>query len=204
MAVQNQMWSQWAGVHNHPDQLTRAKSANLKENTPLSIDSAAQSGTFVGSNGESYHTELDNCTCADFSIRGASYPCKHMYRLAMELGLMPSSSIVSDASIPIMRQQKSKIDALIENGPFNEAYAVYAFTRSVLTRAVPKAKTKPHPLLQNCYLFDQSSKDTYKKNPLYKRDYERIRDLMIIRIGTAVLNGAEENSIVSMVIDLES
>ena len=39
-----------------------------------------------GSAAEPYQATLQECTCADFAIRQA--PCKHMYCLAMELGLL--------------------------------------------------------------------------------------------------------------------
>lgn len=38
-----------------------------------------------------YHTTLTQCSCMDFKIKGN--PCKHMYRLATELGLVIGSAI---------------------------------------------------------------------------------------------------------------
>lgn len=50
------------------------------------IDQDHLCGKFVGSAGEIYQTTLDECTCFDF-VKTNSF-CKHMLRLAMELGLV--------------------------------------------------------------------------------------------------------------------
>jgi hypothetical protein len=71
--------------------LQRAKTAEL---TPVSLDRESRSGIFIGNWGE-YETTLQGCTCMDFSRR--KLPCKHMYRLAIELGLI-NEEAVSDPS----------------------------------------------------------------------------------------------------------
>ena len=53
--------------------------------TPLSVERAEKHAVFRGSHGE-YRTSLSSCECVDFSKRGE--PCKHILRLAMELGLI--------------------------------------------------------------------------------------------------------------------
>lgn len=60
--------------------------AQLSETTPLSVDHTAQTAVFYGSGKDPYQTSLSTCTCNDFSRRGL--PCKHIYRLAMELGIV--------------------------------------------------------------------------------------------------------------------
>ena len=78
------LWEKWADVHSEPDQAKRAKRAYEADNTPLSVDRDNLRGTFQGSHGR-YDTTLEQCTCVDFVRR--KLPCKHMYRLAIELGL---------------------------------------------------------------------------------------------------------------------
>lgn len=60
--------------------------ASLKERMTLS--NAFLSCTAKTSSGNSYRVTLDSCTCPDFTYR--HIPCKHMYRLALEVGLCGS------------------------------------------------------------------------------------------------------------------
>lgn len=52
----------------------------------VALDKEGQLIVIQGSAAEPYQATLQECTCADFAIRQA--PCKHMYCLAMELGLL--------------------------------------------------------------------------------------------------------------------
>lgn len=81
-------WDQWNELEGNPDQQKRLKSAQKAECTPLSIDIDAKKGSFSGSHG-SYNTTLTSCSCVDFMRR--KKPCKHMYRLAIELGIIEAT-----------------------------------------------------------------------------------------------------------------
>lgn len=88
-------WLQWESeLHNDPEQIKRQKSAKSKELSPIEV--RAFSGIFRGSK-KNYETTLSDCTCPDFAIR--KKPCKHMYRLANELGVFLLDGVSSDASI---------------------------------------------------------------------------------------------------------
>jgi len=52
----------------------------------LSIDRVNCSLESIGSSGEVYKTSLNTCTCRDFTCRRTV--CKHIIRLAMELGIL--------------------------------------------------------------------------------------------------------------------
>lgn len=60
--------------------------AQLSETTPQTVDHSAQTAFFHGSGKVPYSTSLFSCTCNDFTRR--KLPCKHIYRLAMELGII--------------------------------------------------------------------------------------------------------------------
>lgn len=77
-------WSE--EIHGGIDQEKRIKSAKSAKTTPLSVDKEALTGVFPGSGKEPYQVSLESCTCGDFRRRGL--PCKHIYRLAMECGLI--------------------------------------------------------------------------------------------------------------------
>lgn len=77
-------------IHTSPDQQKRIASAKKPGMTPLSVDVQSQSGAFAGSGKSPYETTLETCTCSDFIRR--KIPCKHMYRLAIELGMTNESA----------------------------------------------------------------------------------------------------------------
>lgn len=68
------------------DQKKRFEKACSSDVTPISIELKENYGVFKGSAKLPYITTLENCTCTDFKRR--KKPCKHMYRLALEIGMM--------------------------------------------------------------------------------------------------------------------
>lgn len=68
-------------IDSQPDQLKRQKSA--LECKIIEIDKENKKALFKGSGKNPYETTLDTCTCRDFVVR--NLPCKHIYRLRMEL-----------------------------------------------------------------------------------------------------------------------
>lgn len=80
----------WAKLWDHETHKTehalkRLKSAKNANLTPLKIDKGKNTGIFQGSE-KQYETQLDFCPCVDFARNRV--PCKHIYRLAIELGVM--------------------------------------------------------------------------------------------------------------------
>lgn len=67
--------------------------ALMAENTPVEISVPDRSGFFSGRHGQ-YTATLDGCPCGN-----RVKPCKHMYRLAMELGLLPAPYINDQTKI---------------------------------------------------------------------------------------------------------
>lgn len=106
-------------IHLDENQQKRIKSAAKADLTPIDIDKIHECGTFGGRHG-TYHTTLQQCDCYDFSTRGI--PCKHMYRLAYELGLIRINGVKSDPSAVITKDgiavkdqaDKERITALID------------------------------------------------------------------------------------------
>lgn len=62
--------------------LSRAQKIN--PDAVISIDTSALSAEISGSDGWPYTVTMEVCNCSDFERR--QQPCKHMYRLALELG----------------------------------------------------------------------------------------------------------------------
>ena len=90
----SEKWNKFNDIHDTDEQKKRAKSACSPKLTPLSVDQINESAVFQGSN-KKYNTTLESCQCVDFGRR--KKPCKHMYRLAMELNLF-SGDFCSDIS----------------------------------------------------------------------------------------------------------
>lgn len=83
MKIWNNTWKK--SIHKTAYARKRIKSARSAKLTPLKIDTTDLYGYFQGSGGR-YETFLNYCPCGDF--RRSKLPCKHIYRLAIELGLM--------------------------------------------------------------------------------------------------------------------
>lgn len=73
-------------LHHEPDQQKRIITAKKSATTPTQIDKDAQTALFAGSGKSPYETTLNTCTCRDYFVR--RMPCKHIYRLAIELGIL--------------------------------------------------------------------------------------------------------------------
>lgn len=72
-------------INHDPDtsRLVSALSQNMKLKPPFDI-----SACILGNGSEAYRVTLHSCTCKDFMMR--RQPCKHMYRLAAEVGALIS------------------------------------------------------------------------------------------------------------------
>ena len=81
----------WLNIFDENDQ-KRLDSAKKGELTPKEISDAGE-GIFVGSS-RNYNTTLTFCECEDFRRR--ERPCKHIFRLAIELRVIEENAI-SDA-----------------------------------------------------------------------------------------------------------
>lgn len=61
------------------------RARKIRTSDILSIDREERSADISGSDSSLYYVTLEGCDCRDFERRGA--PCKHMIRLAIELGI---------------------------------------------------------------------------------------------------------------------
>lgn len=73
-------------IHSDFEQVKRIETGRKLKKKIVSFDSEAQRLVVSGSAAEPYQCDLQSCTCADFAIR--HLPCKHIYCLADELGLL--------------------------------------------------------------------------------------------------------------------
>lgn len=74
-----------SSVHESLDGIKRIKAASRIKPDSFIINPDGISAVFQGSSPFPYETTQLGCTCVDFERR--HLPCKHMYRLAIELGM---------------------------------------------------------------------------------------------------------------------
>ncbi len=125
-------WS--AETHETEYAQKRIKSAKSAKMTPIKIDTEDLYGYFQGSHGR-YETFLDNCPCGDFIQNRV--PCKHIYRLAIELGLMEEKAESNINAVPTPKQEKVSIDEeidIVESLSENAQYILKDIASSINTK----------------------------------------------------------------------
>lgn len=87
MNIQEELpaWVQSPPDAANPKLFSSYQKAAKADTTPLSVNTENGSAEFIGRHGH-YITSLSGCPCGSYPK-----PCKHMYRLAMELGFMSAS-----------------------------------------------------------------------------------------------------------------
>lgn len=156
--MSNELWNKWSGIHNSPDQQKRIASAKKSACTPVSLDPSACTGTFKGSSG-THTTALDHCSCVDFNRR--RLPCKHMYRLAMELGAFQTDfesdkSAIVEPKSSVHRERLSETIKVVETLTDDQQRELLEIVRSVNSKS-PSICCKSTPDLQvllNCNLIE--------------------------------------------------
>lgn len=121
-------------IHGDFDQLKRiAYSRRIKpENVALDVEH--KSAKITGTDGV-YDVTLDNCTCYDFQAR--QLPCKHMYRLAFELGTLSNMPKVNRKAVKAF---KNSIPDEIER--FKRLYLCGAISLEKLIKIVNALNSK--------------------------------------------------------------
>lgn len=155
----------------HPadtDEEKRFASAQQSKTSPLSVDKERETGVFYGSGKEPYQTSLASCTCNDFVKR--KKPCKHIFRLAMELGIIPldyktgrssgernEAQISFEDSIALVEQLSEAAQKHIENMLYytservddrQRAVTCYDLDVSEELRTSPLIHENPYPLAE--------------------------------------------------------
>lgn len=143
-----ELWSKWS-----PELLSdayaqrRIKSAQSNKLTPVKLDKTDLYAYFQGAHGK-YETFLDSCPCVDF-VR-SKRPCKHIFRLAMELGLLEVSFQSDEAAIPT---EKSDIVSLQETIDKIELLSVGA--QRLLRYIANATKNTPCTLVDKNQIFEE-------------------------------------------------
>lgn len=98
-------------IHTTEYALKRIKSAQSAKLTPIKIDTTDFYGYFQGSHGK-YETWLDYCPCGDF--HRSKLPCKHIYRLAIELKLLDKKAESNQHAILTPKAERISLDETVD------------------------------------------------------------------------------------------
>lgn len=156
--MNNELWNKWSDVHESPDQLKRLSSSKDAALTPISIDRNSACATIPGKHG-TYHVTLESCECSDFKMR--QLPCKHIYRLAIELGFM-DEDVLSYTHGGYSWKQAVEI---LEKYPENIQRTFYDIFYNTMRKTVPIRKKKNDEisfLVSEGLLIDFPEKETPK------------------------------------------
>lgn len=156
--MNSNLWEKWSDVHEMPDQIKRLSSSKEAALTPISIDKNNFSATIPGKHG-TYHVTLENCECSDFKRR--NLPCKHIYRLAIELGII-EENVLSYSHGGYSWKQAVEI---LENYSDEVQYVFYDIFRNTMRKTLPIRKKKKDEisiLVSDGLLVDFPEKETPK------------------------------------------
>ncbi len=94
-------------INSGIQQVNRQKSAlNLEV---VEIDKKSKVGVFLDKKSGEITAHLTECECKDFVGRmNVQYPCQHIYRLAMEMGLMEITHLDYRTKIAMMSSEEGK------------------------------------------------------------------------------------------------
>lgn len=109
----SEFWSETWSKETHTTEyaLKRIKSAKSKKLTPVEVNTQDGYGYFQGAHGK-YETFLNFCPCGDF--RRSKLPCKHIYRLAIELGVLNETAENDKYSIIVPIPERMKLTETID------------------------------------------------------------------------------------------
>lgn len=101
--------TRWAQhILRAPENERRRKRSHLTK--LLAIDPYEPLAIFKGSGKALYTTHLKACSCVDFGLGHGKRPCKHIYRLAEELGLFQAEKFESEEDDYIMHIHEENFD----------------------------------------------------------------------------------------------
>ena len=124
------VWDEWdESVHHKKGQYTRFHKALCDE---ITIVNRRYPATVQGSTGTLYCTSLSTCSCPDFEKRGL--PCKHIYRLALDRGIISKTFLM----VPVLPKE-----AFDQSDPPDAPYKNY-IKRTVRGRHEASGKRSQH------------------------------------------------------------
>ena len=182
---------------------SRMKSALQKDMTPLRIFLEEESGIFAGSEGKMYDTTLDQCSCADFAIQGYSQPCKHMIRLAMDLGKIPSDGVQADEDSAKAKYFLGKAKQFIHEGNLPDVINfVKIINDIILFEKCPQddafAKSIDVQSIGDCPLFKVMKNGKVKIDKRWSKEFNNLTNIIRNRMGVETISRLYDDEFVAV------
>lgn len=154
-------------IRNAPDtgRIISALSQDIKILPPLNITASIK-----GESGQNYETSLEKCGCKDFKNRKS--PCKHMYRLAAEVGALLAEDCInleSSLRTAVDEASKAKEEAKIENAQAKQQLKK-AKQKELDVQKIINESTMKFPWLSTLYadyekIIDEDMENELRSNP---------------------------------------
>lgn len=175
-------------------ELKRYAKAMTGECTPLSVSIENMSGEFSGNHG-TYHTTLEDCECRDHKV--SRLPCKHMYRLAIELGLTNAVAETNREKIQTPKARFAERQDVVEmlcisDEKFKTKYGVANPSMDIITISFANEKKTQKPKTADDSASSKLEGLKFVITGKFKSDFLEIADL-IVDNGGLLLTTVNEN-----------
>ena len=109
-------------IHNEISQVKSRVTAKKIKSSDITMN--ADNSCFIsGSGSEPYHVTLSSCQCQDFAVnKKRERPCKHIYRLASELGMF---DLLPEKTRLEQRPFRKKYRTIWKNGNVNSFAGIF-------------------------------------------------------------------------------
>lgn len=172
--------------------------------TPFEIDEEAKVATFPGSEGELYSASLSGCTCTDFHMNLAGErPCKHMIRLAMELGEYPADGMETDIDAANAKYYFGVLKRQVEEGVLLDAINIVRITETARTSKLAfetdALAFAGVPDMLESGLFTATGKNpkivTIKR---WRKQFDALQRSLTNRLGELVLSNLDNEQLIDI------
>lgn len=187
---------------------SRRKKALEGALTPFEIDEENKVATFPGSEGELYSASLTGCTCTDFHMNLAGKrPCKHMIRLAMELGEYPSDGMETDIDAANAKYYFGILKRQVEEGSLPDAINIVRITETARVSKLPfetdALAFAGVPDMLESGLFTATGKNpkivTIKR---WRKQFDALQRTLTDRLGKLVLSNLDNEQLIDVLVRL--
>lgn len=186
----------------------RLSSALKKDLTPLRLDKETAAAIFGGSGGNLYETSLDSCSCPDFAIQGFAQPCKHMLRLAMEMGEIPSEGMQTDIEAARGKYYLGKGKQYVKEAGYHDFLRfaknfseLYLFEKSVDDNAFADSLDAASVTDLPWFKFQKSGKVKVEKK--WAKDLTNLSNAISERLGTHLMYLLHDENVMAILTEGE-
>ncbi len=172
-------WTSTFAVTLKPSVIENALSG---ETTPLELNLEDQTALFASNQDSApYQTTPEHCTCKGYVFNGGM--CRHIARLAIELGWLDAGTPVSDIALAKQLQSKSDFFSSLNALPLGKAIDIVRFIDSAFSSS-KKLKVSDDVFgLADSYFFSVENGKLIK-NKSAKSDAKTLKNRLITRLGT--------------------